>query len=479
MKKRRTLTSDVKMAIFKDLVFPRSCPGADYEKSWNDTFRDRDIFAVTACYESTILFCAREGWVVADAPICERTACVLKRQDIIKRKSYIYNRSDRKGWSWRFPCCKRKCTILLNSMFYNINITPGQLIEILWKLACRTPMKLIPVLVFGKVTSEVNARVAFFRDVAGYWEDKHPVKMGGVGKMVEGDGMFVIGKRKCGVGRYHSKEHVYVCLERGSRKIRRIVVKDKSAEALFMFKKHILPNTEMCTDPGKENMYFKNLNAIVDLHEIPGPIHVDPHDPSKHTQSVERSHSTVKMRLRLGRGLHRHNLQAVLDFEDFVHNRTNGSPADIFKKLGDAATVYVSTPDCDIERVSNLAYALPVDDVDTIEGIDLCEIKKLCSVSIFRKAKRYEVKNSQIIRTQTSSKRNCIVGQYRAARIHEQSITWGLCNETTEASMPFDLKTVKVFCTCKYFEKMTRSSGMFCTHIAGQLRRTIYLTSCL
>ena len=28
--------------------------------------------------------------------------------------------------------------------------------------------------------------------------------------MVEGDGMFVVGKRKCGVGRYHSKEHVYV-----------------------------------------------------------------------------------------------------------------------------------------------------------------------------------------------------------------------------------------------------------------------------
>ena len=38
--------------------------------------------------------------------------------------------------------------------------------------------------------------------------------------MVEGDGMFVIGKRKCGVGRFHSKEHVYVCLERGKRKKR-------------------------------------------------------------------------------------------------------------------------------------------------------------------------------------------------------------------------------------------------------------------
>ena len=244
-----------------------------------------------------------------------------------------------------------------------------------------------------------------------------------------------------------------------------------------MFKKHILHNTEMCVDPGKENTYFKNLNAIVDLHEIPGPIHVDPHDRRKHTQSVERSHSTVKMRLRLGRGLHRHNLQAVLDFEDFVHNRTNGSPADIFKKLGDAAAVYISTPECDTERVSNLAYILPDDDVENIEGMDLSEIRKYCSESIFRKTKRYEVKNSQIIRTQTSSKRKSIVGQYRAARIHEQSVTWGLSGDTTETSKPFDLNTIKVYCTCKYFDKITCGSGMFCAHIIGQLRRTIYLTT--
>ena len=72
----------------------------------------------------------------------------------------------------------------------------------------------------------------FFREVAGYWEDKFIMKMGGPGVIVEGDGMFVIGKRKCGVGRWHSKLHVYVITERGSKKIRRIVVRDKSATVL-------------------------------------------------------------------------------------------------------------------------------------------------------------------------------------------------------------------------------------------------------
>ena len=95
--------------------------------------------------------------------------------------------------------------------------------------------------------------------------------MGGGGKIVEGDRMFVVGKRKCGIGRYHSKEHVYVCLERGSRKIRRVVVRDKSADALSVFAKHLKPNTEMCVDPGTENTYFENLTAIVEFIKSPAP----------------------------------------------------------------------------------------------------------------------------------------------------------------------------------------------------------------
>ena len=40
--------------------------------------------------------------------------------------------------------------------------------------------------------------------------------------------------------------------ERGSRKIRRLVVKDKTADVLKIFDKHILPNTELMVDPGTE-----------------------------------------------------------------------------------------------------------------------------------------------------------------------------------------------------------------------------------
>ena len=103
---------------------------------------------------------------------------------------------------------------------------------------------MISKLIFGREKSEVCKWVFLFRDVAGWIEDSKKVMMGGPGVVVEGDGTFVIGKRKKAVGRMRSKEHVYVLTERGSRKIRRIVVKDKSADALAIFDKHLLPETE-------------------------------------------------------------------------------------------------------------------------------------------------------------------------------------------------------------------------------------------
>ena len=83
--------------------------------------------------------------------------------------------------------------MLLDSMFYNSKLTPGQLLEVLWKLACRTPVSLISVLVLGRQTSEMYARIAFFRDVAGWYEYKYPVQLGGDSKDIRGDRMFLIG----------------------------------------------------------------------------------------------------------------------------------------------------------------------------------------------------------------------------------------------------------------------------------------------
>ena len=176
-------------------------------------------------------------------------------------------------------------------------------------MAARTPVSMMSKLIFGREKSEVYKWVFLFRDVAGWIEDSKKVMMGGPGVVVEGDGTFVIGKRKNADGRMRSKEHVYVLTERGSRKIRRIVVKDKSADALAIFDQYLLPNTEIMVDPGTENSNFKNMEFIRALHGIQGPIHVCRENTFLNTQTVESSQSGIKMRLRCGRGLRRHYLQ--------------------------------------------------------------------------------------------------------------------------------------------------------------------------
>ena len=67
---------------------------------------------------------------------------------------------------------------------------------------------MIPPSIYGKPTSEIYRRIQFLALAVGWWENLIEAKLGGPGNIAEGDGMFVIGKRKCSVVRFHSKEHV-------------------------------------------------------------------------------------------------------------------------------------------------------------------------------------------------------------------------------------------------------------------------------
>ena len=74
--------------------------------------------------------------------------------------------------------------------------------------------------------------------------------------------MFAIGKRKCGVGRCHSKQHIYVVTERSLRKIRRMVVENKTASVLEVFARHIREGSIMMVDVGQENTYFDQSDLV-------------------------------------------------------------------------------------------------------------------------------------------------------------------------------------------------------------------------
>ena len=114
-----------------------------------------------------------------------------------------------------------------------------------------------------------------------------------------------------------------------------------------------------------------------------------------------------------------------------------------------------------------------------IRRYSLNKIKSLCSGSVFSKSKRYEVIKSQHISTKIFSSLNIIEGDFRAARIHDQYISWSQTSPPS-AYQPFNCEKISISCTCPYHErvsnKMKEGDKKYCTHIIGQLRRVIFMT---
>ena len=65
-----------------------------------------------------------------------------------------------------------------------------------------------------------------------------------------------------------------------------------------------------------------------------------------------------------------------------MYNRTNGTPQDIFKKMGDAATEYVQTVDLNTVRNSSIPETLAPDYIHTVPNLSSALIKGPCSPSV-------------------------------------------------------------------------------------------------
>ena len=164
-----------------DLCFEKTCSGADYTTAWSPKMTDRMLHNVTASLESTIMFAAREAWICSTAPKCIKQKC---QERITSSVLAIKSKRSRDGgkkisWVWRYRCCHSRITIFRDSMFYNSHYGPGAILEILWKMSSRTPVSMISRLILGVESSEVFKWVTFFRDVTGWYEDKHIMMMGG------------------------------------------------------------------------------------------------------------------------------------------------------------------------------------------------------------------------------------------------------------------------------------------------------------
>ena len=157
-----------------------------------------------------------------------------------------------------------------------------------------------------------------------------------------------------------------------------------------------------------------------------------------------------------------------------MYNRTDGTPQDVFKKLGDAATEYVQTVDLHTLRNSCIPDRLAPDALHPVFGLSSAFIKTLCSTSVYKKAKRFEVKTSNLLCTQVDLQKNLITGSYKAVKIYDQRITWG---NNTNHQVPFSPANLMIRCQCAFFKKKPAARVNCCKHVIGHLRRIIYISA--
>ena len=130
-------------------------------------------------------------------------------------------------------------------------------------------------------------------------------------------------------------------------------------------------------------------------------------------------------------------------------------------------------------RMSNIPLLLANDRFESIAALNLTTIQTLCTPAISQKSKRHKVRKSDLISTQVFSVRNIIEGEFRAAYIHDQLITWARPN-SNNSSCEFNIETIKATCSCRYYKKVTMEKLpheiKYCTHIIGQLRSIMFLS---
>ena len=120
-KQKVSISRAIELAVYNDLRFTKSDPGADYNSHWTATMTATKLYKIIASWESAVIFAAREGWVQSTAPHCSRDMCQSKNCT-----SYLYKRASPAIYLWTptlsldlGPPCSPLIISLLRSWIFN------------------------------------------------------------------------------------------------------------------------------------------------------------------------------------------------------------------------------------------------------------------------------------------------------------------------------------------------------------------------
>ena len=126
-KKRSVRGSDVAedMVTVGDIAVPKRLITVDCALGSNATFITEMFYSVLSTPESTLIFCARQGWIDVTAPKCTKAACAQRNT------SSYFIRKRVGAWAWRFRCCRVTASVFRSSMFFNSSYGPGKILQLM------------------------------------------------------------------------------------------------------------------------------------------------------------------------------------------------------------------------------------------------------------------------------------------------------------------------------------------------------------
>ena len=126
-KKRNVHGSDLddEMVTVGDVSVAKKLVPVDCEPLLNDKFTTEMLYKVLSTSESTLIFCARHGWIDVTAPKCTKSSCAQKNTTsyFVRKKPGV--------WAWRFRCCRATASVFRNSMFFNSSYGAGKILQLM------------------------------------------------------------------------------------------------------------------------------------------------------------------------------------------------------------------------------------------------------------------------------------------------------------------------------------------------------------
>uniref|UniRef100_A0A914I4Z6 ISXO2-like transposase domain-containing protein n=1 Tax=Globodera rostochiensis TaxID=31243 RepID=A0A914I4Z6_GLORO len=278
-----------------------------------------DIFAFCEQFSSiehTIAYMRNRGLLRQIAPICGRNGC-RRRMTQVKNATFVYD-----GYQWRCPTHKgQKISIRAGSFFENAHFELRKGLMLGYCLPIHTQKQILRM--SEQMLVEWNG---FFRDICSRWLIEQPIRLGGVGHVVQIDEA-LMARRKHHRGRHVREQWVFGMFDvhAGVGVVQMVEQRDRNT-LLPIIEQFVLPGTAIHSDQWGAYMG----GAIAAIPVIPPYIHHSVNHRQNfvcpvtgtHTNHVENFWKNLKMKNKAMSGTLRDMLPGYMD--EYMWRQFNG-----------------------------------------------------------------------------------------------------------------------------------------------------------